>query len=523
MKTLFKFRLKNYFASVLLLTGLLVFSGMKSADAKTQNMGVSFQIFYDALMPFGDWVNDPNYGYIWIPYVESGFQPYRTNGYWVNSRFGNTWVSQYEWGWAPFHYGRWFFDDFYGWAWVPGYEWGPAWVEWRTGRGYYGWAPIWPRVGVHVSFHMPYHHWVFVPRRRFLARNFYNYCLPPRNVGVIYNQTTIINNTYVYNNRTYMAGPSRRELQRVTRGNVPVYEVANSRSPGRTNVANNRLNLYRPQLENSNTSRRGGMARPERVMTTDEFRARRGNTSSLAQERGGRSAEVGSAQARNSSDVALPNASARRAISDQNATRPSSRTAQPQSSRTREQGNSAVSRRELGATSPSNTVSSRNRPATSPNSNARINETRRQVNPNSQRASIPNTPSQRYNTPPASTRNAGSGTAVKRDDTNTRSVSPSNSRAKQVRPQATPQQRQMRQAAPRESRVRPSTSYSQRQVSPSSSRAPQVRSTQPSSRNRSGHSSVGRSSSQVRSSSGTAPSRSSRSSGTRASSRSRGN
>ena len=32
--------------------------------------------------------------------------------------------------------------DSYGWVWVPGYEWGPAWVSWRTGGDYVGWAPL---------------------------------------------------------------------------------------------------------------------------------------------------------------------------------------------------------------------------------------------------------------------------------------------------------------------------------------------------------------------------------------------
>ena len=100
--------------------------------------GVSFQVFYNELSPYGDWVMDPTYGYVWVPFVEQGFHPYGTNGYWEMTNFGNTWVSNYQWGWAPFHYGRWFWDDYLGWAWVPGYEWGPAWVNWRTGGGYYG-------------------------------------------------------------------------------------------------------------------------------------------------------------------------------------------------------------------------------------------------------------------------------------------------------------------------------------------------------------------------------------------------
>ncbi|EON77512.1 Putative prolin-rich transmembrane protein [Lunatimonas lonarensis] len=279
MRTYLKNRLYNTFLGGWMAMVLLVFTVSQPAEASLNARGVSFQVFYDGLAPYGDWVMDPTYGYIWIPMVDAGFQPYRTNGYWVNSRFGNTWVSYYDWGWAPFHYGRWFFSDFYGWAWVPGYEWGPAWVQWRTGGGYYGWAPLMPHVGVHVSVGFPVNYWVFVPRRRFLARNIYNYYIPPRNVTVIYNQTTVINNTYVYNNRTYVAGPSRTELQRVTRSRVPVYEVANGNRPGRANLESNQLTLYRPEVTPSNRLGNAVDVRPARSYTSSEYQEMRRNAS----------------------------------------------------------------------------------------------------------------------------------------------------------------------------------------------------------------------------------------------------
>src|ERR1043165_5421845 len=67
----------------------------------------SYQQFYDDLSPYGEWVEDPQYGYVWVPDAGDDFRPYYSNGYWVNSDYGNTWVSNYDWGWAPFHYGRW--------------------------------------------------------------------------------------------------------------------------------------------------------------------------------------------------------------------------------------------------------------------------------------------------------------------------------------------------------------------------------------------------------------------------------
>ncbi|MEX2511406.1 MAG: DUF6600 domain-containing protein [Cyclobacteriaceae bacterium] len=264
----------------LLFLCLFLWAGTKNISASP--ISVSFQVFYDELMPYGDWVEDPHYGFIWIPYVDPGFQPYRTNGHWVMSTFGNTWVSNYDWGWAPFHYGRWFFSDLYGWAWIPDYEWGPSWVNWRTGSGYYGWYPMAPRVQFYVSLGFPaYTHWVFVPRRRLLSRNIFRYYLPGRNVNVIYNQTTVINNTYVYNNSTYVSGPSRSEISRVTKRDIPVYEVNEGRRPGRTIVKRNQIQVYRPEIRQANSqSRLQGNSRPSRVISSDDYTRTRSNNSS---------------------------------------------------------------------------------------------------------------------------------------------------------------------------------------------------------------------------------------------------
>lgn len=124
------------------LSAITLFILIGTTQAKAQQANVSFQVFYDQLAPYGEWINDPDYGYIWLPDAGQDFQPYASNGRWVNTQYGNTWYSDYDWGWAPFHYGRWVRNNYYGWAWVPGYEWGPAWVSWRQGGGQYGWAPL---------------------------------------------------------------------------------------------------------------------------------------------------------------------------------------------------------------------------------------------------------------------------------------------------------------------------------------------------------------------------------------------
>ncbi|HVV48276.1 MAG TPA: DUF6600 domain-containing protein, partial [Polyangia bacterium] len=108
--------------------------------------------FQSALAPYGAWDYDADYGYVWSPglaIVGAGFCPYATHGRWVFSEYGWTWVSDWSWGWAPFHYGRWI-TRAGRWSWVPGTMWGPAWVSWRSGGGYVGWAPLPPR-GVRLT------------------------------------------------------------------------------------------------------------------------------------------------------------------------------------------------------------------------------------------------------------------------------------------------------------------------------------------------------------------------------------
>ena len=273
MKNKFQFRAYLNIAKACFLVGMISAVFPQKLQAEAMPLNVSFQVFYDELLPYGDWISDPVHGYVWVPYAGPDFQPYASNGYWVMSTYGNTWVSNYDWGWAPFHYGRWYFDDYLGWAWVPGYEWGPAWVNWRTGGDYYGWAPLLPGLGIHVSVNIPSNYWVFVPKRRIVSRNVYNYYIPRKNVYRIYNQTTIINNTYVYNNNTYVSGPARREVERVTRRSVPVYQVNNSNKAGRTSVSRNTVQVYQPSIRQSANTARESQARPSRVVSANEHKA----------------------------------------------------------------------------------------------------------------------------------------------------------------------------------------------------------------------------------------------------------
>lgn len=219
-----------------------------------QGGGISFNVFYNELRPYGRWINNRNYGSIWVPNVGRNFHPYATNGYWVMTDMGNTWVSNFSWGWAPFHYGRWYYDDYYGWAWVPGYEWAPAWVTWRSGGGYYGWAPLAPGVNIHLHVNIPTRYWTFLPSRYMYNNNMYRHY--NRYSTTVYNRTTVINNTYIYNDNHYYSGPSAREYERETGRKTTVrrLESNNNRSGRATSVSNNSVSVYRPDAENNRSS-----------------------------------------------------------------------------------------------------------------------------------------------------------------------------------------------------------------------------------------------------------------------------
>jgi hypothetical protein len=124
------------------------FSGSSASPASPQKRArVSVDVFYDALRPYGDWFSMDRYGWVWMPNgVSVSWRPY-TVGQWIYTDDGSTWDSDEPWGWATYHYGRWLYDANRGWVWVPGEEWAPAWVSWRYGGGYLGWAPLPPVVG----------------------------------------------------------------------------------------------------------------------------------------------------------------------------------------------------------------------------------------------------------------------------------------------------------------------------------------------------------------------------------------
>jgi hypothetical protein len=154
--------------------------------------------FQSALEPYGSWQPHPRFGEVWVPYdLPPDWRPY-TYGRWVyTEEWGWYWVSDEEeadWGWVTFHYGRWAHDRRLGWFWVPGDEWGPAWVDWRRGDDYVGWAPLPPDEVIYEYDNDP-SYWIFLPPRYLVAPRVRIYFLPPQRTVVVFRRTVIVNRT----------------------------------------------------------------------------------------------------------------------------------------------------------------------------------------------------------------------------------------------------------------------------------------------------------------------------------------
>jgi hypothetical protein len=153
----------------------------------------------------GRWVNDPQYGQVWVPTVDPGWAPYQVGRWvWVDY-YGWTWVSGDPWGWAPYHYGRWY-NGPYGWAWWPGALYGP--YYWRPALvGFFGWGG--PGFGVGFGFGFGNVGWVaLAPFERFhpwYGPGFYGHGFGAVNITRNVNVSNIYRNARVSNGVTSMA------------------------------------------------------------------------------------------------------------------------------------------------------------------------------------------------------------------------------------------------------------------------------------------------------------------------------
>ena len=254
--------------------GILMAAYTPQTKAQSGYATATYQDFYDGLAPYGQWIQDAQYGYVWLPNVGPDFRPYYTNGYWANTQYGNTWVSDYEWGWAPFHYGRWTYDNYYGWLWIPDTQWAPAWVSWRSTNDYYGWAPMGPGININVNLGLiPVDWWVFLSPNYFYDQSFYRYCNNDyRFRRNIYSRSSFMNYTYVDNRTTYYTGPRGDDYYRTTGRRASMYSINNNNSRVATRVNGSKITIYRPRMSNT------ANAVPSRVAQTDRAVTRRPQT-----------------------------------------------------------------------------------------------------------------------------------------------------------------------------------------------------------------------------------------------------
>jgi hypothetical protein len=151
---------------------------------------VDYKEFYDALSPYGKWIQvsakeigldiNENLGeessliydliglksayaqedtdkefnlFIWQPNLNiipsespeehDPYIPY-TNGEWIYTDAGWYFKAPTPHEELTSHYGRWTQDEKLGWVWLPGSVWSPAWVEWKENEDYVAWTPLPP-------------------------------------------------------------------------------------------------------------------------------------------------------------------------------------------------------------------------------------------------------------------------------------------------------------------------------------------------------------------------------------------
>jgi FecR protein len=113
----------------------------RRADEQAQAQYVSSEVVgYQDLEDYGQWQQQPDYGYVWFPtQVDADWAPYNA-GHWAwVAPWGWSWVDDAPWGFAPFHYGRWLYTG-RRWGWVPAPPhrhavYAPALVAWVGGPG----------------------------------------------------------------------------------------------------------------------------------------------------------------------------------------------------------------------------------------------------------------------------------------------------------------------------------------------------------------------------------------------------
>jgi hypothetical protein len=218
---------------------------------------VSISVFFDNLAPHGIWVKHPKYRYVFCPKVDADWRPY-TNGHWVYLKdYGWYFASDEPFAWAVYHYGRWFDDDRLGWCWVPGNAWAGAWVSWRQGDQFIGWAPLAPtREGFVVDVDLdaaepPKEHWVFVEAKQFLEPQLKVTIVFGDQKPDVFEATKFVGPVVVQNNIVVNTIIDVNFIQQVTNQKVVVVtpQVVDKPDQVSVNVDADAIAIFSPQIE----------------------------------------------------------------------------------------------------------------------------------------------------------------------------------------------------------------------------------------------------------------------------------
>ncbi len=183
-----------------------------------------------ALDSYGSWVDNADYGEVWVPEVDPGFVPYGTNGQWEDTSAGWYWDSGYDWGAVAFHYGRWVQSED-EWAWVPGAMFAPAWVDWRYGSGWVGWSPLGP---IGMDYAAPY---AYCPSMALSGPGVWGRTVYGSAASSLYPLTQSVPASYGYGGSQYAWGPPVTVTGVPAGGGATPIERAWSASPGAVSLS----------------------------------------------------------------------------------------------------------------------------------------------------------------------------------------------------------------------------------------------------------------------------------------------
>lgn len=261
--------MKKLNSNTTLLTAILLLSpvALIPLSAQASHVEVSIKsdigLFYQQLSEYGQWLRNPKYGLVWNPgATPPHWRPYSLGDWSYVDASGWMWSSDWSWGWATFHYGRWYHDNEYGWCWVPGTRWAPAWVAWRMGNGYVGWAPLPPEVDVVPGAELskadraainqvPESAWTYVRVENLGRDKLLPYILPAARNATLMELSSDITNYRWNADQVVNVGPDLNRIASVV--NPPVVhrtliDVTFPKGVQATRVAETELAVFRPHL-----------------------------------------------------------------------------------------------------------------------------------------------------------------------------------------------------------------------------------------------------------------------------------